>query len=326
MRALRYEADRKAPRLWIDEVAPPALHPGEVRIDVAASAINRADLLQVRGLYPAPAGESEIPGLECAGTIVELGEGVSRWKCGDRVMALLAGGGHAEQVVAPVGQLLRLPKSLELEEGAAIPEVAITAWTNLVREGEMEPGEAVLITAAASGVGTFAVQLAFELGARVFVAGRKRDRLEELRRFGADLCLPLGEEMPRAIHRANGGEGVDLVIDLVGGEGFRHALASLRNGGRLVLVGILGGGNARVDLGEILRRRLVIRGSVLRSRSRQEKADLVDGFCQVAWSRLRDGRLRAVVDRVLPFEALPEAYRVLGEEEVLGKVVVSRAG
>ncbi|MDX1631248.1 MAG: NAD(P)H-quinone oxidoreductase [Thermoanaerobaculia bacterium] len=322
MRALHYDPSVEGSGLHLSESPSPEIQKREVRVEIAATAINRADLLQVRGLYPVPPGESEIPGLECSGTIVEVGDAVESWGVGDRVMALLGGGGHAEEVAVPEGQLMPLPENLSFVEGAAVPEVGLTAWTNLVHEGRMDSGETVLITAAASGVGTFAVQLAFELGARVFVAGRKRERLERLRRLGADVCLDLGKSLPAAVREANGGEGVDLALDLVGGPGFVRTLAALRDRGRVVLVGLLDGSRAEVDLADVLRRRLRIRGSVLRSRSREEKARLVEAFRKVALPRLADARLRPIVDRMLPFEELPEAYRVLKEEEVLGKVVV----
>lgn len=287
-----------------------------------ATALNRADLLQVRGRYPPPPGESQVPGLECAGEVLAPGEGVTQWQTGQRVMALLAGGGHAELVAVPVGQLLPLPEGLSFAAGAAIPEAGVTAWTNLVVEGELREGETVLIAGAASGVGSFAVQLARELGARVLVAGRSRERLERLFPLGAAAALPLDEDLPRAAAEATGGAGVDLVLDLVGGPGIAHRLAALRPGGRLVLLGLLAGASATLDLSALLRRRLRLIGSVLRSRPRPEKAALVAAFGEFALPRLADGRLRPVIDRVLPFGEIARAYAELEAGGVLGKIVL----
>lgn len=294
---------------------------GEVLVQVEATALNRADLLQMRGLYPPPPGEPEVPGLECSGTVAALGAGAERFAVGDRVMALLAGGGHAEYVAAPEGQLLPVPEGLALIEAAAIPEVGVTAWTNLVYEGGLARGQSVLITGAASGVGTFAVQVAHAIGARVIVAGRSLERLEALRELGADGCASLGSEMPERVRQLNDGRGVDLVLELVGGRGLEHSLAALRDRGRLVLVGVLDGLRAELDLGSILRRRLQLVGSVLRARSRDEKAGLVASFGDFVRDRFASGELRAVIDRVLPFGEIAKAYRDLEAGGVLGKVL-----
>jgi putative PIG3 family NAD(P)H quinone oxidoreductase len=322
MRALTYDPSSTPPRLSLEKVADPRPGNGEVVVRVRATALNRGDLLQVRGRYPPPPGESEVPGLECAGEVEEVGAGVSGWRLGDRVMALLAGGGHAERVVVPAGQLMAVPPKLSWSEAAAVPEVALTAWTNLVHEGAVQPCEWVVITAAASGVGTFAVQVARELGARVLVAGRSPERLAALRGFGAEALLPLGPELPAAVRAATAGAGADIVLDLVGGDGFGDCLAALRDGGRLVLLGLLGGNRATVDLAPLLRRRLRVIGSVLRPRSREEKAALIASFAPFGLPRLADGRLRPVVDRVLPFDEIARAYAELEGGGVLGKVVL----
>jgi putative PIG3 family NAD(P)H quinone oxidoreductase len=323
MLALAFTPDRHRPGLRLEEVPDPAPGPGEVLLRVHATALNHADLQQVRGLYPPPPGESTIPGLEAAGVVAAVGEGVAGWRVGDRAMALLAGGGHAERVAAPVGQLLPIPASLSFVEAAALPEVGLTAWTNLVHEGGLQPGETVLITAAASGVGTFAVQLARELGARVLVAGRSVERLQALRPLGAEAALELDDELPARVRELTGGAGADLVIDLVGGEAIVGHLDCLRERGRLVLVGLLGGGKATLPLFPLMRRRLRLIGSVLRARSRDEKAALVAAFGDFALPRLADGRLRPVVDRVLPFSRITEAYAAVEHGGLLGKVVVS---
>jgi putative PIG3 family NAD(P)H quinone oxidoreductase len=304
------------------ELPDPSAGPGELLVEVRATALNRADLLQMRGLYPPPPGESAVPGLECAGVVVAKGTGTVRTRVGDRVMALLAGGGHATLVAVPEGQAMPVPEGLGFVEAAAVPEAALTSWTNLVHEGRLERGQSVLITAAASGVGSFAVQVARELGARVIAAGRSVARLEALRALGADELVELGPAIAERVRSSNGGEGVDLVVDLVGGPGFADLPGCVREGGLIVLVGVLDGTQATIDLGQVLRRRLRIVGSVLRGRSRAEKAGLVASFSDFGLARLADGRLRPVVDAVLPFDEVAEAYRRLEAGGVLGKLVL----
>lgn len=314
------EGSRGVPRLG--ELRDPQPGPGEVAIEVTATALNHADLLQLAGHYPPPPGESRVPGLECAGVVAEVGEGVSGWRPGDRVMALLAGGGHATRAVAPEGQLMAVPGGMDLTAAAALPEAGLTAWTNLVVEGELKPSQSVLITGATGGMGTVAVQVAHHLGARVLAAGRDRERLVPLRELGADALVVLGEGLEEEVRQATGGRGVDLVFDLVGGDGLPRCLAALAPQGRLVLVGLLAGRTASVDLGDVLRRRLRLQGSVLRSRPRGEKARLVAGFAAFARPLLEAGKLRPVVGRVFPFERIPEAYEALRAGGVAGKVVV----
>ena len=306
----------------LGDLPVPEPGPGEVRLRVHASALNRADLLQMRGLYPPPPGESTVPGLEAAGVVEAVGPEVDGWRLGERAMALLAGGGHGERVVVPTGQLMAVPAGLDLVTAAALPEVALTAWTNLVREGELEAGQTVLITAAASGVGSFAVQLARELGARVLVAGRSLERLEALEPLGASDLLSLGETLPEQVRELTDGRGVDLVIELAGGVGLAHSLKALRPQGRVVLVGILAGPRAEIDLADVLRRRLELRGSVLRARPREEKARLIEEFLAFAGDRLDDGRLAPVIDRVVPFDDVADAYAALEAGGVFGKIVL----
>ena len=323
MLAVLPRSEESSPTPRLGEVSDPRPGVGEVLVRVRATALNRADLLQIRGLYPPPPGESEVPGLECAGEIETLGTEVDGFAVGDRVMALLAGGGQAEKVAVPAGQLMPVPDGLSYEEAAALPEVALTAWANLVAEGQLTKGQTVLITAAASGVGTFAVQLARELGAGVLVAGRSLERLERLRALGATACIPLDASLPAAVRAITDGAGVDLVIELAGGPRIHDRLQALKNRGRLVLVGILAGSEARIDLGEVLRRRLHLVGSVLRARSREEKADLVSKLSDFAVERFADGRLRPVIHQVYPFAEIAEAYAHLERGGVLGKLVLT---
>jgi putative PIG3 family NAD(P)H quinone oxidoreductase len=318
----RSAASRARPVPRVGELPDPVARAGEVVVAVEAAGLNHADLMQLAGNYPPPPGESDVPGLECAGQILTVGEGVDRWRPGTRVMALLAGGGQATRVAVPAGQLLPLPENLSFVEGAAVPEAGLTAWTNLVSEGGLVTGEVVLVTGATGGVGTFAVQLARELGARVIAASRNEERLERLRELGVEEMVADDDRLPSRVREATGGRGVDLVFDLVGGTRLPAHLAALKRGGRLVLMGLLAGRTAEIDLDAVLLRRLRIIGSVLRSRSRDEKARLIAHFGAFAVPRLRAGRLRPVVDRVLALEEAAVAYSQIADGGVFGKIVL----
>jgi putative PIG3 family NAD(P)H quinone oxidoreductase len=322
MRAILPTSDPNHPTPRVGDLPDPVPGQGEILVAIEAAGINHADLHQLRGTYPPPPGESEVPGLECAGVVLE-GEMGSPWQPGTRVMALLGGGGHATRVAIPMGQVMPLPDNLSFIEGAAIPEAALTAWTNLVVEGGLQAGETVLVTGATGGMGSFVVQLARELGARVLAAGRSHERLELLRGLGIDeVCLE-GANLAGQIREATDGRGVDLVIELTGGVETAGHLAALAPRGRLVVVGLVGGRKAEVDLGLLLGKRLHVIGSMLRARPREEKARLVADFTAFALPRLRDGRLRPVVDRIIPLERAAEAYQALERGGAFGKVVMS---
>jgi len=315
----------QSPRLSLGELPDPRVAAGEVILDVRATALNHADVMQVRGSYPPPPGESTVPGLECSGVIEEIGDGVTGWHPGDRVMALLGGGGHASRVAVPSGQLMRLPENLTFEEGAALPEACLTAWTNLVFEGGVQAGETVLVTGATGGMGTMAVEIAHELGARVIAAGRSAARLEAVRALGADETVVLDADLRGAIGRLTDGRGVDLIFDLVGGHMLPMLIGCLALRGRLLMVGLLGGRTGELAAYELMRRRARLIGSVLRPRPREEKALLVRDFAAFGLPRLADGRLRAVVDRVMPFAEIAEAYAELARGGAAGKIVLSLA-
>jgi putative PIG3 family NAD(P)H quinone oxidoreductase len=308
------------------ELTDPRPAAGEVRVEVRAAGVNHADLMQLRGHYPPPPGESEVPGLELAGVVVEVGEGVEGWTVGDRVLALVAGGGHGELAAVPAGQLMAMPRDMSFVDAAAIPEAGLTAWTNLVAEGLLEAGETVVVTGATGGMGRTMVQLAGELGARVVAAGRDRDRLEPLRGLGVAALVELGEGFAERVRAANRGRGADLVLELVGGEQLPRSLAALDTGGRCVLVGLLAGRRAELDLRAFLSLRLRLIGSTLRARSRAEKAALVAAFRDFAGPRYADGRLAAQVDRVFPFAEVAAAYAAMEEGGLEGKVVLEMEG
>src|SRR6185312_10882307 len=322
MRAILPTSGSNSPVPRVGDLPDPVPGQGEILVAIEAAGINHADLHQLRGTYPPPPGESDVPGLECAGVVLE-GEMGSPWQPGARVMALLGGGGHATRVAIPTGQIMPLPDNLSFIEGGAIPEAALTAWTNLVVEGKLQAGETVLVTGATGGRGSSVVQLARELGARVLAAGRSHERLEMLRGLGIDeVCLE-GANLAGQIREATGGRGVDLVIELTGGAETASHLAALAPRGRLVVVGLVGGRKAEMDLGLILGKRLRVIGSVLRARPREEKARLVADFSAFALPRLRDGRLRPVVDRVIPLERAAEAYQAVERGGAFGKIVLS---
>jgi putative PIG3 family NAD(P)H quinone oxidoreductase len=310
-----------APRLG--ELPDPVAGRGELLIEVRAAGVNHAEPMQLAGRYPPPPGESEVPGLECAGVVAAVGAGVAGWRVGERAMALLAGGGHAERVAVAAGQAMPIPENLSFVEAAAVPEAGLTAWTHMVHEGSLVAGETVVVSGATGGVGSFTVQLARQYGATVLAAGRDRERLAPLRELGADHLVVLGESLPDHVRQATGGRGADLVFDLVGGEHLPRLLAALAPRGRLVLVGLLAGARAEIDLARVLRRHLRILGSTLRPRPRAEKAELVAAFAAFALPRLADGRLRPLVDAVVPFADVATAYRRIAEGGGLGKIVLS---
>ncbi|MEB2346013.1 MAG: NAD(P)H-quinone oxidoreductase [Deltaproteobacteria bacterium] len=309
--------------LRIGEAAAPLLGPGELRLRVAATAVNRADLLQRQGFYPPPPGASPILGLECAGTVTELGEGVTGWQLGERAMALLPGGGYAEEVAVHAGSAMAVPETLSLEEAAAVPEVFLTAYLNLFGLGRLGSGGIALVHGGGSGVGTAAIQLCRAAGARVLVTAGSDEKGARCRALGAELAINYRTEpWASRVREATGGRGVDVVLDPIGAAYLADNLASLAVGGRLVLIGLMGGARAEIGLAALLARRLSVIGSTLRTRSVEEKAALVAGFQARFGADLAAGRIRPVVDRVLPLEAVADAHRAMKASEHFGKIVL----
>ncbi|MCL4263215.1 MAG: NAD(P)H-quinone oxidoreductase [Anaerolineae bacterium] len=297
--------------------------PDEVLVDVRATAVNRADLLQARGGYPPPPGASQILGLEMAGVVNAVGESVEGWQPGDRVCALLPGGGYAEQVAVPAGMLLRLPDEWSFVQGTAVPEVWYTAYVNLFLEGDLKPGETVLIHAGASGVGTAAIQLARITGATAFVTAGRDDKLAACRDLGATVAINYKEQdFLEMVLAATNGQGVDLILDPVGGEYLGRNIRALRPFGRLVNIGLLSGGRGELDLALVLRNRLHIIGSTLRNRSPAEKIQITRQFESGFWHLFRTGELKPVVDRVFPIQEAQAAHDYVARDENIGKVVL----
>jgi len=301
----------------------PALGPGELRIRVVATAVNRADLLQRQGLYPPPPGASPILGLECAGEVIELGPGVAGWRSGERAMALLAGGGYAEQAVVHAGSAMRVPEALSLEEAAAVPEVFLTAFSNLFQIGGLTEGGSALVHGGGSGVGTAAIQLVKAAGGSAIVTAGSAEKCARCRELGADLAINYRtESFAERVREATAGRGVDVVLDSIGGPYLAPNLDSLALGGRLVLIGLMGGAKAELPLGQLLVRRLSVIGSTLRARPAAEKAAIVSAFVERFGADLAARRIRPIVDRVLPLEAAPDAHRALKASEHFGKIVL----
>jgi putative PIG3 family NAD(P)H quinone oxidoreductase len=310
--------------LVLADVPDPEPGPGEVLVDVVATAVNRADLLQRRGHYPPPPGAPPYPGLECAGRIAALGEGVAGWEVGDEVCALLAGGGYAERVAVPSGQLLPVPAGLSLQEAAALPEVACTVWSNVFTTAALEPGEVLLVHGGTSGIGTMALQLASRHAARVLCTVGTPQKAERARALGAERAvLYRDEDFVDVVREATDGRGADVVLDCMGASYLDRNLRSLAVGGRLVVIGLQGGTRAELDLGRLLARRATVVGTTLRSRSTAEKAAVVEAVLAGVWPAVETGEVRPVVDRVLPLSEVAEAHRVVEASEHVGKVVLA---
>jgi putative PIG3 family NAD(P)H quinone oxidoreductase len=323
MRAVVVRQPGGPAELQLGRVPAPRLQPGCVEIEVKASALNRADLLQRRGLYPPPPGASDILGLECAGVVHAVAEGVEGFAKGERVMALLAGGGYAERAVVPAGQVLRVPNGLSFVQAAAIPEAFLTASEALFTTGQLEAGGWVLIHAAAGGVGSAAVQLARRIGAHVIACAGAPDKVEWVRRLGADVALNHREQdFEAACLEHTAGRGVDVVLDFVGAPYAERHQRCLAEAGRWVVLGMLGGSEAKLDLGRVLRRRLRIAGLVMRSRASADKASIVARFNERFWSDFDAGALAPQIDRVFALAQVRAAHERMEQNENLGKIVL----
>jgi putative PIG3 family NAD(P)H quinone oxidoreductase len=308
--------------LALQDVPAPIPGPREVLLDVRATALNRADLLQRRGLYPPPPGASDILGLECSGVVAALGPGAARFAVGARVMALLAGGGYAEQVVVHEDVLLAVPDRLSFEEAAAVPEAFLTASEALLVEAELSAGQRVLVTAAASGVGSAAIQIAKLRGA--FVLGSaSAGKLSTVKALGADVALERdAADFVDLLRAATEKRGVDAIVDFIGASSLARHQACLAERGRLVLVGLLGGASAPLDLGRVLMKRQHIRGLVMRTRSTAEKIELTARFQRELWPALDRGALSPRLDQILPLTDVAIAHARMEQNLNTGKIVL----
>ena len=312
------------------EIPDPVLKPGEVLVDVVATAVNRADLLQRMGFYPPPPGASETLGLECSGRIAEIGDGVTGWSVGDEACALLAGGGYASHVVVPSGQVMPVPDGVDLVTAAALPEVACTVWSNVFMVAGLQPGEVFLVHGGAGGIGTMAIQLAAAAGARVFATAGSPEKLELCGSLGAEVGINYRDQDWVEVLRAEtDGHGADVVLDNMGAKYLARNVDALAVGGRVMVIGMQGGTKAELDLGRLMAKRGSVHAGTLRSRPPSGpggKAEIVAAVRHDVWPDVERGVVRPIVDRRLPMSRAAEAHRVVDASEHVGKVLLLAGG
>lgn len=311
------------------EVLVPATRPlpvpaaGEVLIRVAAAGVNRPDIVQRMGLYPPPPGASDIPGLEVAGTIAALGEGVTDWAVGDAVCALLAGGGYAEYATAPALQCLPVPAGLDMAQAAALPETVFTVWTNVVERGGLKSGESLLVHGGTSGIGTVAIQIAKALGATVFTTAGGPDKVAACKALGADHAIDYrSQDFVAQVKQITGGRGVDVILDMVGGDYLPRNIDCLAVDGRHVSIAFLHGPRAEINMGLVMMKRLTLTGSTLRARPVAEKGALARAVIQHVWPMVTDGRLRPVLAQQFPLDQAADAHRLMESSQHIGKIML----
>ncbi|MFJ9039721.1 NAD(P)H-quinone oxidoreductase [Streptomyces sp. NPDC102406] len=307
------------------EVPDPVPGEGEVLVEVVSSAVNRADLLQRQGFYSPPPGSSPYPGLECAGRIVEVGPGVAGWSVGDEVCALLVGGGYAEKVAVPAGQLLPVPDGLDLVKAAALPEVTCTVWSNVFMIAHLRPGETFLVHGGSSGIGTMAIQLAKSVGAKVAVTAGSKEKLDFCADLGADILINYREQdFVEEIRSATGGAGADVILDNMGAKYLNRNVDALAVNGRLAIIGMQGGVKGELNIGTLLGKRGAITATTLRARPLAEKAAVVAAVREHVWPLIEGGHVRPIVDQELPMSDAAQGHRVLEESGHIGKVLLTR--
>ena len=309
--------------LDVREVPDPEPKAGEVLVKVAAAGINRADLLQRQGNYPPPHGAPPYLGMECSGTITELGDGVTGWNVGDQVCALLAGGGYAELVAVPAGQLMPIPKGVSLVEAAALPETTCTVWSMVFGAGRLQPGESLLVHGGSSGIGTMAIQLAHQKGSRVFATAGTPRKVEFCRSLGADVAINYRDEVfdDRVLNETDA-RGVDVILDNMGALYLPRNMRTLAVGGRLVVLGLQGGRKGELDLGTLLAKRASVLAAGLRARPPEAKAQIVADTVANVWPLIESGSVRPIIDRVLTLDDATEAHRLMESSEHIGKVLL----
>jgi putative PIG3 family NAD(P)H quinone oxidoreductase len=302
----------------------PTLAAGEVLIKVAAAGVNRPDVMQRQGIYPPPPGASDIPGLEVAGEIVRAADDVTAWRAGEHVCALVSGGGYAAYCSAPAPQCLPIPAGLDTVQAAAVPETFFTVWTNVFERGRLVAGESILVHGGSSGIGTTAIQLARAFGARVFVTAGSAEKCAACQSLGAELAINYRTtDFVAAVREATGGRGVNVVLDMVGGEYLQRNIDCLAMDGRLVQIGQLGGWKAQINMVPVLQRRLWITGSTLRARSIAEKAAIARAVHQSVWPLLEAGTVRVLVHATFPLAQAAEAHRMMESSAHIGKLVLT---
>ena len=306
------------------QVPDPVAGPGEVLVQVAAAAVNRADILQRQGFYPPPPGAPEWLGLECSGRVTALGEGVTSLSIGDEVCCLLSGGGYAEQVAVPVGQAMPIPAGVDLITAAGLPEVACTVWSNLVMTAHLQRGDWLLVHGGGSGIGTMAIQVARALGARVAVTAGSAENLARCEELGAEVLINYREQdFVEVIAAETGGRGVDVVLDNMGAAYLERNVNCLAADGRLVVIGMQGGVKAEIDLGVLLRRNGTVHATTLRGRTPEQKAEICSQVERHVWPWISAGIVKPVVDRIMPITDAADAHRALEGGAVTGKIVLA---
>jgi len=324
MRAVIAEGTGGPEVLSVRDVPDPEPGPGEVVVAVAAAALNRADLLQRQGFYPPPPGASDLIGMECSGTVAALGEDVEGWGVGDEVCALLAGGGYASRVAVPAGQLMPVPAGVDLVTAAALPEVACTVWSNVFMVAGLQRDEALLVHGGAGGIGSFAIQLAHVLGARVLTTAGTAEKLEACRALGADRAIDYREQdFVEEVRAATHGHGADVVLDNMGAKYLARNLDALATEGRLVVIGMQGGTRAELDLGKLLRKRAAVIGTTLRARPVAEKSAICASVVEHVWPLVADGSVRPIVGRTMPLDEVAAAHELMESGEHSGKILLT---
>ena len=307
--------------LTVADLPDPEPGSGEVLVRVAATAVNRADTLQRQGFYAPPPGTSDVLGLECSGTVVALGEGVAGWSVGDEVCALLSGGGYAELVAVPAGQLMPVPDGIDLVTAAALPEVACTVWSNVFLIAGLQPGERFLVHGGSGGIGTFAIQLASAMSAKVFTTAGSAEKLAVCADLGADVTINYRDE--DFVEVLSGAGGADVILDNMGAKYLGRNVDALATEGRLVVIGMQGGAKGELDLGTLLRKRGAVIATALRSRPAEEKATIVASVVEHVWPLVADGQVRPVVHATMPLERVADAHRLMEESGHIGKIVLT---
>ena len=312
------------PEVLVPALRPlPSPGPGEILVRVAAAGVNRPDVLQRQGGYPPPKGASDIPGLEIAGTVVALGEGASRWQEGDEVCALVAGGGYAEYCAVPEPQALPVPGGLDLVRAAALPETFFTVWTNVFERGRLTKGETFLVHGGSSGIGTTAIQLASAFRARVFATAGNTLKCQACEKLGAEKAINYREEdFVSAIQKATGGRGVDVILDMVGGDYMERNIFLLATDGRLVNIAFLKGSKVEVNFLPVMLKRLTLTGSTLRPRSVKEKGAIARALEEKVWPLIAAGRISPVIEGRFPLTRAADAHRLMETSAHIGKIVL----
>lgn len=320
MRAIEIAAPGGPEMLRMTERATPEPGPNEVRIKVAAAGVNRPDVLQRMGLYPPPPGASDIPGLEASGVIDRIGEGVTRWKAGDAVCALLTGGGYADYAIAHEGSCLPVPESVSIIDAAGLPETIFTVWANAFEDGDLKPGETLLVHGGVSGIGVAAIGLARATGARVFATASSPEKIDAIMKLGADGAFNYATDKWEEEITARG--GADVVLDMAGGDFVTRNLEALNPGGRHVSIAMLRGATAEVNIFQIMRKRLRLSGSTMKTRPFEEKARLARSIETRVWPLFASGALAPITDRIYPLAEAPEAHRRMEAGLHVGKILL----